>query len=124
MIRALRRLTLTALALATPALAQPPAKGDPAAGEQAFQNLCAMCHLAEGGGQGPSLVGVSGRKAGSAPGFAYSPALAASNVTWDAPHLDLYLENPQAAIPGAAMPFALADAKTRADIIAYLGTLK
>ena len=113
-----------ALALATPALAQPPAKGDPAAGEQAFQNLCAMCHVAEGGGQGPSLVGVVGRKAGSASGFTYSPALAAANVTWDASHLDRYLENPQAAIPGAAMPFALADGKTRADVIAYLGTLK
>lgn len=124
MIIDLRSLTLAALALAAPALAQPPAKGDAAAGDEAFQIHCAMCHLAEGGGQGPSLVGVFGRKAGSAPGFAYSPALAVANVTWDAAHLDRYLENPQAAIPGAAMPYALADAKARADIIAYLGTLK
>jgi len=123
-ILGLRHLTFLALALATPALAQPAAKGDAAAGDEAFQTHCAMCHLAEGGGQGPSLVGVFGRRAGSAPGFAYSPALAAANVTWDAAHLDRYLENPQAAIPGAAMPYALADAKTRADVITYLGTLK
>jgi len=123
-IQTWRGLVLLSLGLATPVLAQPPAQSDVAAGDHAFQNLCAMCHLAEGGGQGPSLVGVFERKAGSRPDFAYSPALKASDVTWDAPHLDRYLENPQAAIPGAAMPFALGDAKTRADIIAYLGTLK
>jgi len=123
-IRGLPSLALAAFALAAPAPAQPPATGDAAAGDEAFQIHCAMCHVAEGGGQGPSLVGVFGRKAGSAPGFTYSPALAAANVTWDAAHLDRYLENPQAAIPGAAMPYALADAKTRADVIAYLGTLK
>jgi cytochrome c len=110
--------------MATPALAQTAPKGDASAGGEVFENQCAMCHVAEGGGQGPSLVGVFGRKAGAAPGFAYSSALAAANVTWDAPHLDRYLENPQAAIPGAAMPFALTDAKARADVIVYLGTLK
>ncbi len=117
-------VSLIVLALATPALAQTLPKGDAAAGGEVFENQCAMCHVAEGGGQGPSLVGVFGRKAGAAPGFAYSPALAAANVTWDASNLDRYLENPQAAIPGAAMPFALTDAKARADVIAYLGTLK
>ncbi len=123
-IQVWRGLILVSLALATSARAQSPARGDATAGDEAFQVHCAICHLAEGGGQGPSLVGVWGRKGGSAPGFAYSPALAAANITWDAPNLDRYLENPQAAIPGAAMPFALTDSKTRADVIAYLGTLK
>ena len=115
---------IIALSLPLAALAQPPAAGDIAAGDEAFQIHCAICHLAEGGGQGPSLVGVFGRKAGSAPGFTYSPALTASNITWTAPDLDRYLENPQKAVPGAAMPVAVADAKQRADLIAYLETLK
>ncbi|MFD2138130.1 c-type cytochrome [Novosphingobium resinovorum] len=38
-----------------------------------------MCHTTNTGGAnklGPNLAGVSGRKAGSIPGFRYSPAMA------------------------------------------------
>jgi cytochrome c len=105
------------------ALAQPApggaAKGDAAAGEDLFLDRCAMCHIAEGGGQGPSLKGLYGRKAASVPGFAYSPALKASGVTWTAPELDRFLTNPGAAIPGTAMPITVPDAKQRADLIAW-----
>ena len=41
-----------------------------------------MCHQREGGGQGPSLVGVVGRHAGSLPGVNYSRALKGSNLVW------------------------------------------
>jgi cytochrome c2 len=118
---------LAAVALA--ALAQPSSgdkpspgdkpAGDAAAGEDLFLDRCAMCHVAEGGGQGPSLKGVYGRKAASAPGFAYSAALKASGVTWTAPQLDRFLTNPGAAIPGTAMPITVPDPKQRADLIAY-----
>lgn len=117
-------LGLLAIAWSLSARAQAPAAGDAAAGDEAFQIHCAVCHMAEGGGQGPSLVGVAGRKAGSAPGFDYSPALAASKIIWTPPELDRYLTNPQQAVPGAAMPVAVDDAKTRANLIAYLETLK
>jgi cytochrome c len=48
-----------------------------------------------------------------------------SGVTWDAKTLDAYLANPQGVVPGNTMPFSVvADAKQRADIVAYLATLK
>jgi cytochrome c len=103
--------------LATGATAQ--TGGDPAAGQDLFLDRCAMCHVAEGGGQGPSLKGLYGRKAGSVAGFAYSPALKASGLTWTGPELDRFLANPQAAIPGTAMPIMVPDAKQRADLISF-----
>jgi cytochrome c2 len=112
--------TLEALAQTTPA----PSAGDAAAGQDLFLDRCAMCHVAEGGGQGPSLNGVYGRKAASAPGFAYSAALKASGVTWTGPELDRFLTNPSVAIPGTAMPITVPDAKQRANLIAYFATQK
>jgi cytochrome c len=93
--------------------------GDPAAGEDLFLDRCAMCHIAEGGGQGPSLTGLYGRKAASAPGFAYSAALKASGLTWTGPALDRFLADPRLAVPGTAMPITVPDARQRADLIAY-----
>jgi cytochrome c2 len=111
---------LTALALggASASLAQPPA-GDPAAGADLFLDRCVMCHVAEGGGQGPSLKGLYGRKAGGWPGFAYSAALKASGQTWTAQTLDNFLADPRKAIPGTAMPITVPDPRLRADLIAY-----
>ena len=73
---------------------------------------------------GPSLAGVWGRKAGTAPGFArYSEALKSSGVIWDAQTLDAWLSNPQAYIPNNRMTFpGIDDASARADLIAYLQT--
>ncbi len=51
--------------------------------------------------------------------------LKSSNVVWTAEVLDQYLQNPQAAIPGNRMPFSgIPQADKRADIIAYLATIK
>lgn len=45
--------------------------------------------------------------------------------TWNAKTLDAYLTDLQKAVPGYVMPFSgVADAKQRADLIAYLRTLK
>lgn len=98
---------------------------DAAAGKAAFA-VCSACHSVSGSnGVGPSLQGVLGRKAGSAPGFRYSAAMKAAATTWDAASLDAFIAHPQQAVPGNAMPFAgVADVKVRNDIVAYLGTLK
>ncbi len=116
------------MALAQPAApSSPPASavaGDAAAGAIVYQSQCVVCHAPDGAGVGPSLVGIMGRKAGSAPGFAYSAALKGSGIVWSPATLDPWIAGPQAAVPGAAMPFALDDPKARADVIAYLGTLK
>jgi cytochrome c len=73
---------------------------------------------------GPSLSGLSGRKAGSVPGYAYSPALKASGLTWNATNLDRWLKGPQRLVPGTRMPYpGMPDAKARKAVIGYLLTL-
>ncbi|WP_260393095.1 cytochrome c family protein [Ralstonia sp. SET104] len=71
---------------------------------------------------GPSLAGVLGRKAGTADGFVrYSDTLKQSGLVWDKRNLDAWLKNPAAVVPGNAMTFpGIADARARADLVAYL----
>lgn len=110
----------SAIAFTTSAMAQ-----DAAAGKALF-NQCIACHSVNGSnGAGPSLKGIDGRKAGSFPGFRYSRAMKAAPHNWDAQTLDVYLTNPQKLVPGNVMPFSgVADAKHRADLVAYLLSLK
>jgi cytochrome c len=98
---------------------------DEAAGKAVFAQ-CAACHSVNGtNGVGPSLQGVIGRKAGSVPGFRYSRAMKNAGITWDEQLLDAYVGDPQKAVPGNLMPFSgVADAKQRADLIAYLKTVR
>jgi cytochrome c len=66
-----------------------------------------------------------GRGAGKAEGFSYSTAMAKSTLVWDAKSLDAFLANPKAAVPGTSMDFpGVSDAAERANLIAYLATLK
>jgi cytochrome c2 len=105
----------------------PAAAADPVAGKAVFQSVCSICHSAQGGQNkiGPSLFGVVGRKTGSEPGYNYSPANKDANLTWDEATLDKYLEAPRTVMPGTKMTYAgLKDAGKRADLIAYLATLK
>jgi len=116
-------LIVTLPALGTPAAASAPAaRARPAGFVQ-----CAACHSVDQGrnGVGPSLAGVAGRKAASLAGFAYSPALRSSGLTWDAASLDKWLTSPQRAVPGTRMPFAgIADPARRREIVTYLMSLK
>ena len=95
------------------------AAGDATAGATAFEDRCGICHFEAGGGQGPSLKGLIGRKAASTARFDYSPALKASGLTWTDETLDAFLTNPGKAVPGTAMPIRVSDPKQRADLIAY-----
>jgi cytochrome c2 len=63
-----------------------PAPGNPEAGKQVFL-VCTACHsLAPGQNMvGPSLHGLIGRRAGTAPGFQYSAANKASGLIWKIP---------------------------------------
>ncbi|MCW3474400.1 c-type cytochrome [Limobrevibacterium gyesilva] len=88
-----------------------------------FTNQCGTCHSVKPGDmprQGPNLFGVFGRKAGSFPGFRYSPGFAQAGFVWDEPHLDAYLTNPQAVIKGGVMAYRQANPETRNTIIAWL----
>ncbi len=117
---------LTAALMALSALASAPALAqDAVAGEQVYVQ-CATCHSIDGTTRtGPTLKGVFGRKAGAVPGFRYSRAMQRANIVWDDKTLDAYLDRPQQQVPGNTMPFAgIADAKQRADLVAYLQTLR
>src|SRR5262245_21685826 len=104
---------------------RPATAQDASAGQKAFAT-CSACHSTDGSKKvGPTLSAVVGRKAGSEAGFRYSRAMKAANVTWDDKSLDSYIAAPQKFIPGNTMAFSgLPDEKKRADIIAYLNTLK
>ena len=119
--------TRVAACLALAAVALPlrfaRAEGDAEHGARVFQ-VCAACHSTRPGENltGPSLAGVWGRKAGTAPGFQrYSDAMKRSEITWNASTLDKWLTNPDAFIHGTAMMFpGLRDRRDREDVIAYL----
>jgi cytochrome c len=119
------------LAACTLAAAEAPAPGDAARGLQVYQSRCGACHSVDADRTGPHhagvigrSAGVIGRRAGSVPGFACSPALKASGIVWDPQTLDRWLADPQALVPGQDMGYSLADGAKRADVIAYLATLK
>jgi glucose/arabinose dehydrogenase len=108
-----------------------PDGGDAARGKVFFQQNCAICHADNSGPgnaaivkQGPSLVDVFGRKAGSGSNFTYTNALIKSGLTWDAPTLDRFLTGPAAMVPGTTMPIPVPKAGDRLDVITYLSTLK
>jgi cytochrome c len=49
----------------------------------------------------------------------------AATIGWDVATLEGYIADPQKTVPGNVMPFSgIPEAKQRADLIAYLQTLK
>ncbi|HEV2392040.1 MAG TPA: PQQ-dependent sugar dehydrogenase [Verrucomicrobiae bacterium] len=111
--------------------AQETPPGNAARGKAFFQVNCAVCHSPVLGPdntvimkQGPSLVGVLGRPAGSQPNFNYTKAIRQSGFTWNPATLNRFLSNPMVVVPGTTMPIPVADPANRADVIAYLATLK
>jgi len=113
--------------LLTPELKARLAQADLAAGARYFERKCSQCHdgAKEGGhGKGPHLWNIMGRKAASAPGFAYSAAMKQSATTWSYATLDYYLADTERAIPDRAMNFSgIQDDQLRANVVAYLRTL-
>jgi cytochrome c len=103
------------------------AAGDAANGAVLF-NRCAVCHQAtKGGGNriGPNLFGIVGSKAGTYPGYSFSPAMKNSGIVWSEATLTKYLISPSNVVPGNKMSFAGFDrSQQAADVAAYLATLK
>ena len=113
---------LACLMMAPPAAAQ---GVTPGAGRTAFQ-VCAACHGTKPGEKrmGPSLAGISGRKAGTVAGFAYSESMAKAKFKWSDERLSAYLAKPQQVVPGTRMIFrGVPDPAQRQAIIAYLKSL-
>jgi cytochrome c len=126
---AYRRLFLVAAAVVAPAVFAAAPKPDIENGKSQFTAICGICHSAskDPGGpvMGPNLLGVVGRKAGTEKTYAmYTAGLKKYGVTWNARTLDEFLENPMGKVPGTTMAMPVPDAKNRADVIAYLASLK
>ena len=94
--------------------------GNPASGEQVYAR-CMACHSLTENRIGPMHCGVIGRRAGTVPGFDYSPVMRHAKIVWNEKTLNQFLADPMKYLPGTAMVFAgVPDAKERADVIAWL----
>jgi cytochrome c len=95
-------------------------------GETRFKTVCGTCHAVDPAQKkmAAHLKGIVGRKAASVEGANYSAAMKASGWTWDKARLDAYLADPRKALPGTSMMIGVSNATDRADIIAYLETVK
>ncbi len=115
---------LSATLLAAPSWAG----GDAKKGADVFAEECGDCHstIAGKNKKGPTLNGIFGRKAGSVADFSgYSEAMKQSGITWAADKADAYIAQPRKVVPGGKMKYdGLGDAASRADVIAYLMSVK
>lgn len=111
-------LAFVIAAAALPAFAEP----DAAAGQAAVTAQCQGCHS---GMIAPVLKGVTERNIASVEGYAYSASLSAKKAEkWTDANLDAFLSGPRTFAADSKMGVSVADAGARANIIAYLKTLK
>lgn len=126
----MKKTTMALLFCLTSSLLAAPswAAGDAKKGADVFAEECGDCHSTVAGKnkKGPSLNGVFGRKAGSVPDFSgYSEAMKQSGITWAADKVDAYIAQPKKVVAGGKMKYdGLGDAAARADVIAYLMSVK
>jgi cytochrome c len=93
-----------------------------------FRDSCSICHSDKPDGPtiiAPNLFGIVGKQAAQEPGFFYSPAMKASNLTWNDVTLMAFLTSPQQVVPGTTMGLVgLIRVEDRENVIAYLNSLK
>ena len=102
-------------------------KGDADNGSVIYKDACGQCHQLNAGlnKKGPQLMNIYGAPAAELKDYTYSKGLTESGWVWDAQTLDPYIADPQKAMPDSKMlSNPMPDAKERADIIAYLSTLR
>lgn len=107
-------------AFAGSAAADTPAEDAYARGARVYER-CAACHALERDRTGPRHCGLIGRRAGSVPGFPYSPAMRRAGFVWDERTLDRFLRSPFTAVPGTSMGYdGVKDDAERQDLIVFL----
>ncbi|MGE0155361.1 MAG: c-type cytochrome [Reyranellaceae bacterium] len=94
-------------------------------GERQFARKCSVCHTLspdDANRAGPTLYRVFGRKAGTLPGYPYSPALLNSDIVWNDETIgQLFDHGPDVVTPGTKMPIQrIKDAAARDALIAFL----
>lgn len=102
--------------------------GNAADGKQVAAKHCIVCHTFEKGGKmvyGPNLFDIVGKPAGAIKGYKYSKALSNSGLVWTDKNLAGFVANPEQFLKGTKARFpGLKTAKQKADILAYMKTLK
>jgi cytochrome c len=101
-----------------------PPPGDVTLGMALYHQRCTACHAIDSNKIGPAHRGVMGRRVGSLPGYKYSDELARSRLRWTPQTLNAWLEDPEQLVAGQRMGFQVDSPQERADLIAYLATLK
>ena len=102
-------------------------EGDADNGSIIYKDACGQCHQRNAGlnKKGPQLMNIYGAPAAQLKDYTYSKGLSASGWVWDAETLDPYIADAQKTMPDSKMlSDPMPDAKERADIIAYLSTLR
>ena len=125
-------LSLTACEKTPPDYREPVAlplytEGDADNGALIYQDACAQCHQLNPGlnKKGPQLMNVYGANAAELEDYTYSEGLTTSGWVWDAETLDTYISDAEKAMPDTKMlSDPMPDAKERANVIAYLSTLR
>jgi cytochrome c len=98
--------------------------GDAERGKRAWRVECRGCHTIDQNYWGPKHRGLIGRRVGKMKGYNFSPALAKTNLVWDADLLNKWMADPEQVVKGQWMGYRVDSAQTRADLVAYLATLK
>lgn len=102
-------------------------EGDADNGALIFQDACGQCHQLNPGlnKKGPQLMNVYGAPAAELEDYTYSEGLQTSGWVWNAETLDPYIADAEKAMSDSKMlSDPMPDAKERADVIAYLSTLR
>lgn len=136
---------LTTVAAAAVLFAGAAGAGDVANGEKVFNQRCKTCHaivdpsgkeVVKGGKTGPNQWALIGSKAGRDAEFTrYGPSLKAAGekgLVWTEETVASYLEDPRDFLRAylgddkarSNMAYKLPDAAARADVAAYLATMK
>jgi cytochrome c len=122
----LRPLLLSILPLLVLPILQGCSRSDKPVDGAAIFRTCASCHqvgVNAHGGFGPQLNGLFGRRAGSTPDYAYSPAMKASGIVWNEQTLAAFLRDPDKVVPGTRMRlWGMSDEREVAALLAHLRT--
>ena len=101
-----------------------PPPGNAQTGAALYEQHCTTCHAIDSNKIGPAHRGVVGRRVGSLAGYKYSSELANSRLRWTPQTLNKWLGDPEDLVNGQRMGFLIESEQERADLIAYLVTLK
>lgn len=102
-------------------------EGDADNGAIIYKDACGQCHQLNAGlnKKGPQLMNIYGAPAAELKDYTYSEGLKKSGWVWDAKTLDPYIADAEKAMLNSKMlSNPMPDAKERADVVAYLSTLR